>query len=110
VRSGIEAILKEESFIVPSQTAKCIISTANDMKKWTEQPENNVETTRFEKNLIKSIESCFTYKGKIPREKMWSAYHTLHTSLSYLSLWKKFCEAVGTEGSPIFSSTLEIMC
>jgi len=48
VRSGIEAISKEESITVPSQAARCVISIANDMKKWTEQVENNVETTRFE--------------------------------------------------------------
>ena len=105
VKSGIESILKEESFTVPSHTARNVINIAKEMKKWIEQPENNAETKRLEENLMKSIESCFTYKGKIPkkqREKMWSAYHTLHTSANYLSLWKNFCKTVGAEGSPIF--------
>ena len=105
MKDGVESILKDESFTVPSQTARNVINIAKDMKKWIEQPENNAEITRFEENLMKSIESCFTYKGKIPkkqREKMWSAYHTLRTSTNYLSLWKKFCKTVGTEASPIF--------
>jgi len=49
------------------------------MKKWTEQPENNVETTRFVENLIKSIESCFMYKEKIPKKQREKCgVHTTH--------------------------------
>ena len=66
VKSGIKAISQEESFTMPSQAARNIINTA---KEWTEQPGNNAETTRFEENLTNSIESCFKYKGKIPKKQ-----------------------------------------
>ena len=105
MKSRIQAILQEESFTMPSQTTRNVINTAKDMKEWTGWPDNVAETIRCGENLLNSIESCFKYKGKIPKkqmEKMWGAYHTLRTSANYLSLWKKFCETVGTEGSPIF--------
>jgi len=68
VKNGIESILKDESFTLPLQTTRNVINIAKDMKKWIEQPENNAEITRCEENLTKSIESCFTYKGKIPKK------------------------------------------
>ena len=81
MKSGIELILKEEYFTVPSQTARNVIRIAREMKKWIEQPENNAETKRFEENLMKSIESCFRYKGKIPEgENVECIPHTAYIS------------------------------
>ena len=34
VKSGIESIMKEESFTVPSHTARNVINIAKEMKKW----------------------------------------------------------------------------
>ena len=69
MKSGIESILKEESFTVPSHTARNVINIAKEMKKWIEQPENNAETKRFEENLMKSIESGMLHiQGKNSKE------------------------------------------
>ena len=81
---GIEAILQDECFTVPSQTARMVITAAQDIKKWTESDDNKEELKRFEEQLVNSIEStCFSYKGKVPkkqREKMWSGYQALRVS------------------------------
>ena len=69
--------------------------------------ENIAEANAFEEKLVKSFNSCFSYKGKVykkERQTMWSAYHNLHTSKVYQSLWSDFLlNKVGvTEVSVIF--------
>ena len=61
----------------------------------------------FEEKLVKSFDSCFSYKGKVykkQRQTMWSAYQNLRTSKVYQSLCSYFLlTKVGvTEVSVIF--------
>ena len=107
LRVGVQEALSNDCFKISSQSANEVLLTAEAVEKWCKEVENVAEANAFEEKLVKSFDSCFSYKGKVykkQRETMWSAYHNLRTSKVYQSLWSDFLlTKVGvTEVSVIF--------
>lgn len=91
LRVGVQEALTDNYFKISTQLANEVTQTAYG--KWCKEEKNVTETDAFEEKLVKSFDSCFLYNGrayKKQRETMWSAYHILHSSEVYVSLWSDF--------------------
>ena len=101
---GVNALLDDDSFRIPSSPASHVRKTAECVSKWI--PNHQDEVSSFEKKLTASLSSCMQVRQssqKIRRERMWSLYHSLRTSDAYLAEWRTFLQKSGnSEVSPIF--------
>lgn len=78
-------------------------NTAEKLIAW--MPGHQDEVSKFETALVKSLCTCMTARAKSQktrREKMWSSYHGLRSSISYRDHWKTFLQSCTSEISPIF--------
>ena len=79
--------------------------TAEQLLAWI--PGHEEDVTKFEKNLVTSLCTCMQTRAKsqkIPRERMWTSYHALRTSITYHSDWQTFLASSisVSKMSPIF--------
>lgn len=101
---GVEALLVDKSFTLPSVLARSAYTTGEQFLKWIET--NKDKACRVEKEIAKMLCTCFGRKRKKQakyREVMWSTYHTLRTSVQYCDVWKNVLkEIAGTDSSCTF--------
>ena len=102
---GINCLLRDDSFSIDSQPAIKVHRTATKLSTWiTKHPDKGAE---FEKKLVSQLSTCMQTRGqsqKVRKERMWSAYHQVRSSTTYLADWKVFLqESVQAEMSPVFS-------
>ena len=83
--AAVDSILKDKSFLLPSDYAKATVSTAKTISTWATKHQREAE--KFEESLVSSLNSCLQHakvkSEKINRERMWCAYHALRTSDRY---------------------------
>ena len=104
VMKGVSALLADDSFRIASAPARSAHETADCVYKWIQEHQD--QTTTFEKQLTESLNSCIKVRKssqKLNRGKMWSSYHSVRTSDSYISAWRAFLQKSGNSTfSPIF--------
>lgn len=97
-------MLDDNSFSIQSSPATSARLIAESMEKWIQ--DHLDETADFETSITTAFLSTFLDKHsslKRRREQMWSSYHELRTSGSYIGKWRTFLkQSIHSEMSPIF--------
>ena len=90
---GVNALLVDDSFSLPSEYNKLACSTAEQVLKLIETDTDRASI--LEKELASMLYTCLKHKRKKQkayREVMWSDYHSLRTSERYICLWNKIVQ------------------
>ena len=96
LEKGVNALLADDYFSIPSAPASHARKVADSMSKWI--PHHHDEVASFEKKLTTSLSSCIRYSTgkKKPREQMWSLYHQMRTMKPYHAEWLAFLKKTGS--------------
>ena len=85
-----DAILKDESFKIGTAAADFAVKTASALAMWI--TEHKDSATIFEQKLVVKLQECVdkarVASGKMHSDRIWTAYHTLHTSDVYVCDWQ----------------------
>ena len=101
---GVNAMLEDDSFSLRSNLAIAAHKIATDLSVWlTKHP---AKASEFETKLVAELCSCMQSRArsqKVRRERMWTAYHQLRSSDTYVTDWQAFLyESIKADMSPIF--------
>ena len=99
------AVTEERRFKLPSLEAKHVLSTANALLTWCENPNHHEILALFAQSLTDNLSHCFPDEKSLQRkkERMWGLFHTFRTSSSFKKSWSGFLQAtVGHSMSPGF--------
>ena len=69
LRVGVQEALTDDCFKISSQLANEVLQTAEAVEKWCKEVESVAEANAFEEKLVKSFDSCFSYKGKVCKKQ-----------------------------------------
>ena len=104
VQAKIEALLRDDSFQVPSPDAAASLNIGTTLLKWiTEHPS---EFSLFSTQLVSNLKSCFQASNsrsmRVKSESIWGHYHVMRTSAAHKELWKRALESSGCSLLPTF--------
>ena len=102
-REAFEAVLKDDSFKLPTSFASDALKAAT---KIVASCENVVPAVfvKFSDTLDRSLRQCIPRAqgtlSKVQRQNMWSNYHCLISSKQFQESWRMFLKGMGTASSP----------
>ena len=101
---GVNAMLEDDSFSLRSKPAIAAHKIATDLSAWLiKYP---TKASEFETKLVAILCTCMQSRArsqKARRERMWTTYHKVRSSDTYVADWKAFLqESIKVEMSPIF--------
>jgi hypothetical protein len=82
--------------------------TAEALLGWIQLDCNKEPVEAFTKEVVKALDSVLPEQrsSQASREKMWGAYHSLRTSPTFTSVWRRFLEAANVVPLPLFYQSL----
>ena len=103
---GVEQILEDDGFQIPSPLAVAARETATIVLAWCRNPANEQALSTFSSQLVLKLQVAVSQQARklqTKREKMWGMYHSIRSSDNFRTSWEKFLhESPGCEACPIF--------
>ena len=82
--------MADDAFKIPSSVAEQVFDNAKALLAWVEQHQESAII--FEKKITSSLQGCIdkarSKTGKFHNDRIWTAYHSLRTSDTYVSDWE----------------------
>ena len=98
LKLALQAVLKDEGFLLPSDSAKEAHLAASQMLEWLAT--NADLATHLAEALVTKLTKCVNCKKQ---GKMWGAFYDTRTSAEFLSLWRQLMKSsLGKQITPIF--------
>ena len=107
--TGVQAVIEGDAFHTQSPVARNVLCAAEKLDGWLKHPENHLPAKEFLSWLLSTLKACVPrdISSTRMREKMWSAYHQLRCSSSYVSKWQCFLkQSLGVESHPILYQSI----
>lgn len=102
---GIEQILEDDGFQIPSPIAAAARETATVLS-WCRNPANEQALSTFSLHLVSKLQVAVSQQARKLQtrgEKMWGMHHSIHSSDDFRTTWERFLhESPGCEACPIF--------
>lgn len=105
----MQAVIEGDAFHTQSPLARNVLCAAEKLDGWLKHPENCLPAKEFSSWLLSTLKACVpcNISSTRMREKMWSAYHQLRCSSSYVSKWQCFLkQSLGVESHPILYQSI----
>ena len=104
---ALQALLKDNGFLIPSPSAKEAHLAASDMLEWLAVVDNAILAAPLSREVTVSLSKCLpqssTSLSRAKREKMWGKFHHTRTSLEFRKTWLQLMQlSIGKSVSPIF--------
>ena len=98
-------LLADDAFKVPSSIAEQVLDNAKALLAWVEQHQESA--TIFEKKVSSSLQECidkaYSKNRKFHTDRIWTAYHSLRTSDTYVSNWECIMLKAGVSDPSVIS-------
>ena len=109
LRKALQKAVEDESLNMPIEPAITVLQQAKCMLEWGSRPENLLSLDEFEEKLVQELRACipsmdFNSRSFVTaRADMCRSYHSMRTSLHFVTLWTNFIKVVLTEQpQPVF--------
>ena len=104
---GIEQILEDDGFQIPSPNAAAARETATTVLSLCRNPANEQALSTFSLHLVSKLQVAVSQQLKknlqTQGEKMWGMHHSICSSDDFRTTWEKFLhESPRCEACPIF--------
>jgi len=105
IASACKTLLADKAFEVPSDVSTFAIETTKKLFMWMQH--NEKATSVFERKLLLTLQRCVdagkTVSKKIQSHKIWSEYHCIRNSDTYVCEWECILQMAGIQSPSVIS-------
>ena len=89
---GVEQVLEDDGFQIPSPLAVAARETATTVLAWCRDPGNEQALSTFSSQLVSKLQVAVSQQARklqTQQEKMWGMYHSIRSSDDFRTSWAK---------------------